>query len=166
MPKLEDWLEKVKTTKLRGWLNLQELDELITAQKRPTKLYLISQAQGGFRVMTALVKGIDKRFTEVNGTKDELKDLLLDCELLVENELNRPVKIKARQFMPADHQHELADVSRIFKTEIKRDHFVEDLMFLMSIQEEDAISQHTRMANSFFMKFFGPGLGGPPEEQH
>jgi hypothetical protein len=166
MPKLEDWLEKAKTTKLRGWLNLQEIDELISKQTRPTKLYLVSQGHGGFRTLTALVKGIDKRFTALNGTKDELIDLLLDCELLVENEPSRPVKLKARQFLPADHLNELADISRAFQYEIKRDHFVEDIMFLMSISEEDAIAQHTRVANSFFKKFFGPGLGGPPEEQH
>lgn len=166
MAKFDDWLAKAKATNLRGWLNLQEIDELITNQKKPTKLFLVSQGHGGFRTLTAMVKGIDKRFTEATGATDELRDLLLDCELLVENEASRPVKLKARQFLPAEHQNELADVSRAFKTELKRDHFVEDLLFLMSINEEDAIAQHTRMANSFFMKFFGPNLGGPPEEQH
>jgi hypothetical protein len=169
MPKLEDWLKKAKETKLRTWLNLAEIDQLMTEQTRPTKVWVTSQAQGGMRTLILKLNSVAKRITECEGgSKDTLKDLLIDCSLVMENGPDKPVQISVRAFIP-NPDHELSDLSRIFKNEMHREHFVEDVMFLIDIQEEDYKATRDRIANSFFKKFLGgPGLGGPsgPSESH
>lgn len=165
-PNCVKWLDKLKQTNLRTWLNLSEIEQLISEQRAPTKVWVTSQAEGGMRTLTLKLNSIAKRYTTVEGSRDVTTDLLLDCCIIMPDAPDKPIQVRASTFIPDPTKNELYDLSRVFKSQTHRDHFVEDVMFMVDIQQEDTLAQHQRFANSFFRKFLGPNLGGPPEEQH
>lgn len=164
-PSCMRWMEKLKRTNLRTWLNLAEIEALITEQKKPTKVWVTAQARGGIRTLAFKLNSIEKRITEAEGSKDVLKDLVINASMIIENKPDHDLVLKASAFIP-DPNHPLADLTRMFKQELHRDHFVEDVMFLVDISEQDTLAMHQRFANSLFRKFFDGSLGDGPEEQH
>lgn len=162
MGKFDTWLAKAKATNLRTWLNVHELDQRLEAREgRPMKVWALSQGTGGFRILTIRIDKVQKRINTVVGSRDVLEDLVLECTLIDKEDKERPVVLKASQFMP-DSESEWRCLSRIFPTEMMRDQFLEDVNFCLDLIEQDAVETHKRNASTFFRRFLG-GIEGPPE---
>ncbi len=160
MPRLEDWLEKAKKTKLRYWLNLSELDKLLAEQPK-AKLYLVLQTHAALKPINVRVEAVKERIEAEpdGGGPKVLKNLILSCSLISKDEEDQPIEVNAAFFVP-DMNNELGTLSRIFTTAIRRDDFLEDLLFCIDVQNDAAAEQQRRMQNRFFKRFFG---GGPAE---
>jgi hypothetical protein len=151
--KLESWLKKVKATSLRHWLNLREMKELILAQKTPT-VYLVVQSAAGLQCLTI-------RIDEIADKDVELSEMVFNCTLVLDDGKDKKLQVKASGFV-ADPDRELAHLSRMFASAIRRDHFIEDALFLVDIANEDYREGQKRAANNFFKRFGGSNDGATP----
>lgn len=159
MFKLESWLEKASATRLRTWLNIEELDKLIEAKGKP-KIWVLAQSNAGVRPLELRIEGVAQRYwTTVAGEKVQT-DLLLDCKLFMETE-ERGIQLKASSFIPPK-DNELCMLSRIFALQIHRDHFFEDMLFCAEVSNDAALEQAKRNAANFFKRFFD----GDNEEEY
>jgi hypothetical protein len=161
------WLENAKATNLRTWLTIDELHKKLEAAeaalvKKKTVLHVVAQGHSGLQCMQLRVDGIKQRYhmTPEGSDTKVLSDLLLDCVIVKENG-EKQVDIRASSFVPTPGDHELMSLSRMFTSAIQRDNFVEDALFCIDVQQEDIMYQQTLQANNFFKKFLGGGPRGP-----